>query len=326
MTNQKVRRVVKRRKKKKRPILKLIITVASLLLISGCIYSVYVVSSTWQAANKTYDDLDRERSKLRTEAVTVLDDPVSILIMGVEDYSTGGTSGRSDSLMLATFNPDDTSMNILSIPRDTRVELAEEGTMEKINHAYAYGGKENTIETVENFLDIPVDYYVTINFEAFKEIVDGVGGITVDVPFDFTEISDDGMEILKFSEGAMKLDGREALAYARMRKQDPLQDIGRIERQKQVVMAVVDKLTSVNTLLRIDKIAGAVGDNVETNLKVSDAIGFYQKYSNFNSSNIETLTLEGQPNNTDYHLDYYIANEEALEELKKELKSHLGQY
>src|SRR5690606_29541403 len=113
---------------------------------------------------------------------------------------------------------------------------------------HVYGGKRMTIETVEQFLDIPIDYYATVNFEAFKNIVDVLGGITVDVPFDFQQNSDDRVaEKLQFYEGEMELDGRYALAYARMRMEDPRGDIGRNERQQQVIEAIIDKALSPAT-------------------------------------------------------------------------------
>ncbi|WP_240628448.1 LCP family protein [Bacillus salacetis] len=312
------------KKRRKRLRLKRVFLSIGILLTLALGYMGYTLFQTYQAASSTYNDMGREKSKLREEAVTFLKDPVSILIMGVEDYSTGGANGRSDTLMVATFDPKTAKMQLLSIPRDTRVEIPEKGTLEKINHAFAYGGKEETIETVENLLDIPIDYYVTVNFEAFKSIVDELGGITVDVPFDFTQNSDDRVaEKLEFYEGPMELDGREALAFARMRKQDPLNDIGRNERQKQVVQAVIDKLASPGTLFKIDELADVVGDNVETNLQVSDGISFFKKYTSFNSSDIETLTLEGTPEYID-GISYFIYNEEELEILQDTLKNRLN--
>lgn len=123
--------------------------------------------------------------------------------------------------MVATFNPSDQTMKLLSIPRDTRVKIGDLGYKDKINHSYSEGGKELTIETVEGFLDIPIDYFVTVNFDGFISIVDLLGGVTVDVPFDFNDINAK-WERFYFTEGEMELDGEEALVYARMRKKDPV--------------------------------------------------------------------------------------------------------
>ncbi|WP_026559744.1 LCP family protein [Bacillus sp. J37] len=318
------RRDMKRvKKKKKRPILRRLLFLALVLLIGIGSYVGYVFYQTLEAANNSYDDLGREKSKLRDSAVSISNDPVSILLLGVEDYSSGGKGGRSDTLMVATFNPEDQSMKLLSIPRDSRVEIPGKG-LDKINHSFSKGGKELTIETVEDFLEIPIDYYATVNFDGFKNIVDIVGGITVDVPFDFVQNSDDRKaEKLQFYEGPMELDGRYALAYARMRHEDIKGDIGRNERQQQVVKAIIDEIASAGTLLKVDKLTNEVGNNVETNMKVSELLGFYQKYSGFSTSNIETLTLDGVGEYIN-GISYWLPEEESVIEIQDELKGHLG--
>ncbi|WP_226529271.1 LCP family protein [Metabacillus niabensis] len=311
------------KKKKKRPILRRLLFLALVLLIGIGSYVGYVFYQTLEAANNSYDDLGREKSKLRDSAVSISNDPVSILLLGVEDYSSGGKGGRSDTLMVATFNPEDQTMKLLSIPRDSRVEIPGVG-LDKINHSFSKGGKEMTIETVEDFLEIPIDYYATVNFDGFKNIVDIVGGITVDVPFDFEQNSDDPKaEKLQFHEGPMELDGRYALAYARMRYSDIKGDIGRNERQQQVVKAIIDEIASAGTLLKVDKLTDEVGKNVETNMKVSELLGFYQKYSGFSTNNIETLTLSGVGEDIN-GISYWIPEEESVIEIQDELKGHLG--
>src|SRR5690606_29205840 len=109
----------------------------------------------------------------------------------------------------------DKSMKMVSIPRDTRTEIIGKGFQDKINHAYAFGGPEMAIDTVENFLDIPIDYFVQVNMESFKDIVDAVGGVTVNNSFSFNAGG------YTFNEGQISLNGAEALAYSRMRYEDP---------------------------------------------------------------------------------------------------------
>lgn len=317
------RRVERKKfKKKKRLRTSFVIIVITLFSIIG--FGVYFAMQTLQAAGQSYDDLNgREKSDKREEAVSIRQDPVSILLMGVEDYSSGGQNGRTDTLMVATFNPDDEKLKLLSIPRDTLVEIVGKGFEDKINHAHVHGGKEMTIETVENFLDIPIDYYATVNFETFKNIVDILDGITVDVPFDFQQNSDDRVaEKLQFYEGEMELDGRYALAYARMRKADPLGDIGRNERQQQVVKGIIEKALSLKTITKVDDLAEEFGKNVETNMKVSEGLAFLTKYSDFRTSSIDKLTLETY-GETIGGISYQIADEESLAEVQKALKEHL---
>ncbi|USK33613.1 LCP family protein [Bacillus sp. F19] len=320
MNRQEVKKI---KKKKKKSVFKRILFLFFILFLLVGGYAGYVFYQTYQAANNSYDDLGRDKSKLRDEAVSISNDPVSILLMGVENYSSGGSGGRADTLMVATFNPKDQTMKLLSLPRDTRVEIPGKETKRKINSAYSTGGKELTIETVEGFLDIPIDYYATVNFEGFKNIIDIIGGITVDVPFDFTQNSDDPKaEKLEFTEGPMKMDGRYALAYARMRLQDPNNDIGRNERQQQVVKEVINEIVSAGTLLKVDQLTSEIGKNVETNMTMSELLGFYKKYNNFNTDKIETVKLEGVGEYIG-NAAYWIPDDTSLEEVKDELKDHL---
>ncbi|MFP3489657.1 LCP family protein, partial [Staphylococcus sp. SIMBA_130] len=90
---------------------------------------------------------------------------ISILLMGVDEREND--QGRSDTMIMITVNPNDNSMMMFNIPRDTRTEIIGRGTVEKMNHAYAYGGVEMAMDTVENFLDVPIDYYFKVNMEAF---------------------------------------------------------------------------------------------------------------------------------------------------------------
>jgi LCP family protein required for cell wall assembly len=306
----------KRRKKRFFVFLTLISSVF-LLYIGTMLYK------TYSAASNSYVEIEdrEEKSKLREKPVQISNDPVSILLLGVEDYSGDYDRGRSDTLIVATFNPEDQSLKMLSIPRDTRVEIPNH-KKDKINHAYSLGNKELTIDTVEEFLDIPIDYYVSVNFNGFINIVDELGGVTVDVPFTFDDINKDWKRYY-FEEGEMTLDGEAALVYARMRKKDPRGDFGRNDRQKQIVKAVIDKLSTPKAITKIDDLAREIGNNVETNIKIGEAIAFRQKYTDFNSSKIETLTLEGY-DETIRNVYYYIPDTEKLEELKLQLQQHLN--
>ncbi|MCF3942670.1 LCP family protein [Oceanobacillus alkalisoli] len=316
------KRVVRRKRKKVRR-LRVFLFIVLLLFLGVVGFGGYLAVQTMQAASESYDDLGREKSELREEAVSISNDPVSVLLMGIEDYQSDGDLGRTDTLMVATFNPNDEKLKLVSIPRDTMVEIAGRGYEDKINHAHAFGGKTMTIDTVENFLGIPIDYYATVNFDAFKNIIDILGGITVDVPFDFQQNSDDRKaEKLQFYEGEMRLDGRYALAYARMRYEDPRGDIGRNERQQEVISAIIDKAVSVGTITKVDDLVQEIGRNVETNLKVSEGLGFAKQYAGFNTNKIEKLNVETYPTMIN-GVSYQIADEESLYAVQMELKEHL---
>lgn len=309
-------------KKKKRKVWKIIILFFMMILLTVVGYGAYMFFQAYQAANDSYSELNRgEKSELRNEAVSIGKEPVSILLLGVEDYASGGSGGRSDTIMVATFNPDLKTMKLVSIPRDTKVYIPSQDKYDKINHSFN-SGKESTIETVEDFLDIPIDYYATVNFEGFKTIIDEIGGVDVEVPFDFWEYTDGWpREKIYFKEGISHLNGEEALAYARMRKRDPNGDFGRNDRQKQIIKAMVDTIVTPKNLLKIDDIAKHAGENVETNMKVSAAISFITNFKSFTSESITNLKLEGEGENNGIY--YFIPDEESLEELKAELQNHL---
>ncbi|MFC0272227.1 LCP family protein [Metabacillus herbersteinensis] len=314
-------------RKKKKSGKKFIRKMLLLLFLVALAYIGYLAFTTFQAANNSYEELENRdgKSKLREQEVDISKDPFSVLLIGVENYSSGKNSyGRSDTLMVATFNPSDSTMKLLSIPRDTRVYVEERGKKDKINHAFAFGGKESTIETIEDFLDIPIDYYATINFKSFVNIIDILDGVTVDVPFDFSDYKGGDWETkYYFEKGEMNLTGDEALTYARMRKKDPLGDRGRNERQKQIVEGVIDKINTPSSLFKIDDITKEIGKNVETNLRVSYLLALQDKYSSFSSENIKSLTLEGE----DEYIDgiyYLVPDEESVRELSEELRQHLN--
>ncbi|GAA3319168.1 hypothetical protein GCM10020331_024960 [Ectobacillus funiculus] len=144
--------------------------------------------------------------------------------------------GRSDTLLVITLNPRTKSMKMVSIPRDTYTEIVGKGKSDKINHAYAFGGIDMSVNTVENFLNIPIDYYIEVNMAGFKDIVDAVGGVDVVNDLDFFHSL-----VIIFAKGPIHLNGEEALVYSRMRKQDPRGDFGRQMRQRQIIKAVIQK-------------------------------------------------------------------------------------
>jgi polyisoprenyl-teichoic acid--peptidoglycan teichoic acid transferase len=308
----------KKKKRRRRNLLLLLI----LIFVSLISFSGYLLFQTYAAAKNSYEELEgREgKSELREEPVYISTDPVSVILLGIENYTDENDHGRSDTIMVATFNPDQQSMKLVSIPRDTLVNIPDYKE-DKINHSYSIGGKEKVIETVEEFLDIPIDYYATVNFKGFTNIIDSVGGVKVDVPFDFNDINRNWNRFY-FYEGTQKLSGEEALVYARMRKQDPRGDFGRNERQRQIVTGVIDSLSSPKTLLKIDDIASEIGDNIETNMRMKEALAFRKKYPDFDSSSIEQLELKGYDNYID-NVYYFSVDPDNLDEVTSELKSHL---
>jgi LCP family protein required for cell wall assembly len=225
----------------------------------GAGYAWYVYDTAQEAVQKMYQPINRPKSELREKQVSMDNkDPFSVLLMGVDKRA--GDRGRSDSLMVLAVNPKKQSILMFNIPRDTRTEIVGKGMQDKINHAYAYGGVDMSIRTVEKFLNVPIDYYVQIDMEGFAKVVDAVGGVDVNNKFAFD------YEGFSFKKGLIHLSGQAALKYTRMRYDDPRGDFGRTERQRQVMRAVIQKAASPAMLTKLDEVLFSLQGSVKTNL------------------------------------------------------------
>ncbi|HLS07335.1 MAG TPA: LCP family protein [Bacillota bacterium] len=322
--NEKNNTRVKIQKKRKFRRRLLFILIPFLLLVAGVgTWAANIYFKAEKAISESYTDDGREKSELRVEKVHPKFDNVSILIMGIDasDHRENHDSARTDALILATLNKEDKSVKLHSIPRDTYVYIPERGFEDKINHAHAFGGHESTIETVENLLDIPVDYWIKLNFKAFVDVVDALNGVEVEVPYEFRESdSNDKRDSIHLLPGQQILNGEEALAFARTRKHD--NDVERGKRQIEIVKSVADKATSLSSLTKIDDMIEAVGDNMETNISPDEMRGFIHYGTNGRNLSIDSYSLEG----TDYQpgsIYYYQLDEVALNETKEMLKKHL---
>lgn len=308
----------KRKKRSLRSWVKFLVAIFLLLIFIGVGYAGYLAYTIKEVANDSYKELDRGKtSELRAEAVTLKNDPVTILLLGVDDY-VKEDKGRSDAILLLTINPGTKEIALLSIPRDTRAYIPDIGEKNKINHAYAYNGIDGTIETVQELLDVPVDYYIKTGVNGFQDVVDEIGGIKVDVPFDFTQVDLKNKKIY-FKEGPMELDGREALAFVQMRKKDPEGDFGRQKRQQEALRAISDRAISINSLSKADDIIKTAGENVETNISLSELMGLRNFYKEIQDRSFTTLKLEGQDERIDGAY-YFMPDEGSLFEIESELK------
>ena len=291
-----------------------ILGIIGVLLLAGGGYAYYMYSSVTGTLDKVHTPLERDHSTKRSTDVEVSNkQPVSILLLGADER--GGDKGRSDSIMLLTLNPKDGSMKVVSIPRDTYTEIVGRGEKDKINHAYAFGGIDMAVITVENFLDIPVDYYIEVNMEGFKDIVDAVGGVDVYNDIAFT------LEGMSFEKGNIHLNGEQALKYTRMRKQDARGDFGRQMRQRQVLEAVIKKGANISSITNMGSMLDAVGKNVKTNLNKDQ---MWDLQSNYKSAmnKIEEIQIPGDGHKQD-GIWYYFVPEKDRQDLSNKLKTHL---
>ena len=220
--------------------------------------------------------------------------------------------GRSDTIMVAAVNNKKTTL--VSIPRDTKVSIAGHGDNNKINAAYSYDGVSGAINTVEDYLKIPINYYIEINMKGLKELSSAIGPVKVDNDLDFTS---DGIH---FEKGEITIDSNNILAYTRMRHEDPRGDYGRQLRQRQVVTAMLQKLASVNSILKYKSILNVLSANMKTNLSFEDMQKIFINYRG--GKNITQLQLQGQTQEID-GVDYEVVPESNLTKIQQALKKTL---
>ena len=251
-------------------------------------------SSDSAAASDAAVISDEEAASSNTEAATNPSDlveqgeSISILLLGIDTGDLGRTEqGRSDSIIVATINPNTEKTTLLSIPRDTYAEIVGYGTWDKINHAYAFGGTAMSINSVQNLLNIPIDFYVSVNMEGIKEVVDAVGGVNVNSPIAFNQNGYD------FVVGTNYLDGEAALAFSRMRHEDPAGDTGRQGRQRLVIEAVLRKLATPETLMNYQAILASLSANVQTNFQMTDYLSLRSNDYLAAANNIQQEQLGG---------------------------------
>jgi len=306
---------LKEGKTMKKKILFWILGIIGVLVIAGGVYAYTVYSNVSNTLNTVHKPLDRDKSDKRDKKVEIADNkPISILLMGVDQEDNG--TGRSDSLMLFTLNPKTKSMKITSIPRDSYTEIVGKGKKDKINHAYAFGGIDMTVKTVENFLNVPVDHYIEVNMAGFKDIVDAVGGVDVNNDLEFTSRES------HFAKGNIHLNGETALKYTRMRYEDPRGDFGRQMRQRQVIQAVIKKGASVSSLASYGDVLKAIEKNVKTSLTQDQMFDIQKNYKDC-MENSEEIQIPGDGHKAADGIWYYYVPDAAKQDIMNKLRAHL---
>ncbi|PZN13081.1 MAG: LytR family transcriptional regulator [Bacillota bacterium] len=190
---------------------------------------------------------------------------VNILLLGV-DAREEGEQTRSDTIILVSLDPRSQEVSMLSIPRDSRVEIPGYG-WDKINHAHAYGGVELAMQTVTHNFGVPVHHWARIDMPGFLELIDVLGPVTVNVPYDLR--LRDGRRL---DAGPHQMDSELALAYLRERYNDRNGDFGRADRQQQFLIDVARQMKSNLSLLDVPRTLAVVNRYVETDMGIRDAV------------------------------------------------------
>lgn len=298
------------KQKKSKTWLKIVGVIITVLVIAVGSYAFYLYNSAKKLVNEDMhspvDAIDTTLTKEKLKKTEKL----NILLLGID--SEGDQQGRSDAIMVMQLEPAKDEMQIISIPRDTRTEIIGRGHQDKINHAFAFGasdcgapcGANMSIATVENMLDIEIDYYVSINMDGLVELVDELGTITVDNKNAWSEGQYD------FPEGVVEMDGNKTKAFVRMRKKDPSGDFGRTQRQRQVIEGIIQKGASVGSLPNLTGMMNVLGENMSTNMDFDDMKSLFGNYRDTRRQTSEYM-VEGEGTTID-GIYYLIVSDEEI--------------
>jgi len=212
---------------------------------------------------------------------------INVLFLGA-DARTPQTQGYTDSINILSIDKNTKEVSILSIPRDTRVQIAGKG-VDKINSAYAYGDINTTKKTVENFLKVRIDYYVLVDFTDFKELVDSLGGITMNVEPHISAVRPE----LHGKTGVSKLTGDEALIYVRFR-QDSESEGGRMKRHREAITAIINEALNPSNILQAPTVLNQLRKNVKTDIPPLETTVIEKLITGFNIDNAKTGVVTGE--------------------------------
>ncbi len=250
--------------------------------------------------------------------------PVNILVMGIDRVPTAAPgsreifSGRSDTMLLLRVDPDTDSISLLSIPRDTQVEIPSVGTT-KINDANVQGGATLAARTASGVLNgVQIDRYLRVSTEAFKELVDLMGGVEVYVPKPM--VYEDKTQKLKInlSPGKQVLSGAQAEQFARFRNDD-LGDIGRVQRQQALLKALRKQLTSPRVIPRIPNLVQAMQKYIDTNLTVEEMLALVSAGRKLGDGNFKMVMLPGRFSSPDeFSASYWIMDPVGRDRVMKQ--------
>lgn len=253
----------------------------------------------------TKNDPEPEETKAAT------DRPFTLLLLGSD--SRGTERGRSDTMIVTVVRPGDGALLLVSIPRDTRVDIPGREKSDKIAHAYAYGGAGLAVGTVEQFLGLRIDHYASINFQGFREVIDTIGGIKLPIEKDLVN-DDPDHEHFVVKAGQPFYNGMDALNYVRFRE-DAGGDASRTKRQQIFLQAIIDKASEVGEWRKISELIEIMGNNFATDIPPDDLLRLAERMLMSKSRPIYSHTLAGEGRLEDGAW-YFIADERDAEQVK----------
>ncbi len=291
--------------------LKILLTIIILIGASVLAFNVYInvkypnqvknASMTYEQLTKLAKDGDNER--------------VNILLLGVDNLSADDNKAnmRTDTMMVFSIDPRTKTGFILSIPRDTKVNV--EDYKGRINSAYSLGGIEFTIKAVKSLLNIPIHHFMEVDYQALSKTVDDIGGVEVNVPMDM--IYDDPYAKpplhIELKQGLQMLNGEKAMQFLRFRHGYADQDLGRIKSQQAFMNAVIKKVLSAESIKQIPNYIDTFYTYVKTDMSLTEVFKTASKFIDIKPYNIKRETLVGEAK-LQHGVAYYIHDEEKMKE------------
>ncbi len=222
---------------------------------------------------------------------------IMFVLMGVDAKDDETAYGqRTDTIMICKYFNNTKKLAIMSIPRDTLINIPGHGR-EKINHAHAYGGPELTLKTINEGFDLDIEYYVRVDYDVVKDVVDAVNGVEVDVPVDMKyedPYSDPPLKI-NIKKGVQVLDGKKSLEFLRFRSGYVEQDLGRIKAQQAFIKSLLEKAKNPIYLLKAPFILKSTSENISTNISVTKILSYVTAIGGISSENMQVETLPVEP-------------------------------
>lgn len=294
--------------KKVKKILTIVLIVLIVLVVSFIGYTYYILSSINPKTDNNGDN------SLPPKEID-WNKKINILLVGIDQRYEDEMS-RSDTNLLLSIDPVNKKLTLISLPRDSLVTLPGYEGDEKLAHAHSYGGVPLLIKTVESILNIEIPYYVEVNFEGFKKMIDLIGGITIDVEKDMDYESYLGDVKIHLKKGLQHLNGEKALEYVRFRM-DETGDIGRMERQQKFIKAVIKQALEISNTLRLQKALLELKNWVKTNLEPTQIIKLGLIIKNIQDEDMISLTLPGTLGWKN-GLSYYILDYDKIQNIVDE--------
>lgn len=307
-------------KKKRRRTLKIIIVFFTFIILLGVLGYFYLLGFT--------NNSKLGEGKINTKKAEA-GEPVNILVMGVDvgdpNSKEASDPKRTDTMLVVNYNPKTKEINIVSVPRDTRVTMNEKKI--KINSAHAVNGVNGSIEAVENLLGIEINNYAKVDYEGFRKVIDAIGGVEMDITRNMNYDDPSQNLHIHFQKGTtVHLDGKKAEEFFRWRKNNNGTgfadggDLGRIENQHKFISKVIEKVKSPSIIPKIPNILSTIPDYIETDMAPEEIIKYGYAVTKGDKSNINMITLKGEAKYIG-NVSYFIYDREKNRDIVYTLKT-----